>query len=84
MLGKKQKLIFKPSACTVQFQGKLWESPGFERGFEWTGSRGREMNATCDYFKLKGTLSCLENFSYLVVLALEILNLYFLFPKDVI
>ena len=35
----------------VQFQGELWESPGWV-GLEWTGSKGREMKATCDYFKL--------------------------------
>ena len=35
-------------------------------------------------FILKGTLSCLEKFIYIVVLALDIWNLYFLFPKTVI
>ena len=35
----------------VQFQGELWESPGWV-GLEWTGSKGREMTVTCDYFKL--------------------------------
>ena len=38
-------------AYIVQFQGELWESPG-RVGLEWTGSKGREMNTTCDYFKL--------------------------------
>ena len=33
----------------VQFQGELWESPGWD-GFEWTGTKGREMIAACDYF----------------------------------
>ena len=35
----------------VQFQRELWESPGWV-GFEWTGSKGRKMKVTCDYFKL--------------------------------
>ena len=32
-------------------KGNCGKSPGWV-GLEWTGSKGREMNATCDYFKL--------------------------------